>query len=324
MVKDTCKRLIIVAIVCMVGWNNYNKLPSMIFPFVAVEGFHSTCIPQFSVLSPSKSSTYVDRTNKVRQPRDVRTLHIAGLLSLRHSSSDEVVLHNSSNTIPKFDKVSRLITRIWSMYVVILFTTVTMSMATDSIGDISSVFEVPRIEACTTTSSTAGSNTNCVSTASIKQVDMFMLPWTWPESISVNEVLSRFKGIIASDQTLSLIESKTIHDTTKSNNNNNDYYYYRIQAARNVCTDEIELLLNSNEHIITFRSKQISGPDNISDFGSNRRRLEDIRHALKIVTIMGNNNDNNDESNEGISGQLRAFWGFQSGSGYESVLLDED
>jgi uncharacterized protein (DUF1499 family) len=212
--------------------------------------------------------------------------------------------------------------------------------ATSNSGRLEVNSNVPtRIRPCDTS---ANSNTNCVSTASVKQVDKFMLPWTWPESISGTEIISRFKGIIASDQTLSWIQqdqdlvsdptSISTTTTTSTTTGQGAIAFLRFRAARNVCTDEIEILINSNDRIITFRSQQIEGPENISDFGSNRHRLEDIRKKLKVVTILGSNgndsindnNNNNNESSEGLSGQLKAFWGFQSGGGFESILLDED
>jgi hypothetical protein len=148
-----------------------------------------------------------------------------------------------------------------------------------------------------------------------------MLPWTWPESISGDEVVSRLKGVIASDQTLSIRILEKLPNT--------ENVFFRIRAARNVCNDEIEILVNPNDRVITFRSQQVDGPDNVSDFGANRRRLEEIRKRLKVVTILGGGGDNTDyyrngESTEGLTGQLKAFWGFQSGGGFESILLDED
>ena len=156
-----------------------------------------------------------------------------------------------------------------------------------------------------------------------------MLPWSWPESISSDEVISRLKGVVAADQTLSLIDASTTTTTTNNNNNNNNNqnYYVRIRAARNVCTDEIEFLVNPTDRVMTFRSQQVEGPDQVSDFGANRRRLDEIRQRLKVVTVLGssdNDDDHRGESREGLTGQLKAFWGFQSGGGFESILLDED
>ena len=184
------------------------------------------------------------------------------------------------------------------------------------------------IESCRRSTSSSNGNNNCVSTASVKQVDLFMLPWSWPESISSDEVISRLKGVVAADQTLSLIDASTTTTTTNNNNNNNNQnYFVRIRAARNVCTDEIEFLVNPNDRVMTFRSQQVEGPDQVSDFGANRRRLDEIRQRLKVVTVLGssdNDDDHRGESREGLTGQLKAFWGFQSGGGFESILLDED
>ena len=63
----------------------------------------------------------------------------------------------------------------------------------------------------------------------------------------------------------------------------------------------------------------------MSDFGANRKRLEDIRKRAGIFDVMGADFDSADSGpREGTAAQLRAFWGFQSGGGYESILLDED
>jgi uncharacterized protein (DUF1499 family) len=175
----------------------------------------------------------------------------------------------------------------------------------------------PVIVPCEKTSS--GTN-NCVSTASVKQVDVFMLPWTWPSETSVNEIVSRIKGVIAADSTtLSLVDSNADRRAHDANEN----FFFRLRAARNVCTDEIEILVNPVDRVITFRSRQVEGPENISDFGANRQRLNEIRQRLAVVTVLGEDSADNGPREE-LSGQLRAFWGFQSGSGYEAILLEED
>ena len=211
----------------------------------------------------------------------------------------------------------------------------TATMALAAAEDVTVPSQVPAttgsIESCRRSTSSSNGNNNCVSTASVKQVDLFMLPWSWPESISSDEVISRLKGVVAADQTLSLIDASTTTTITNNNNNNNNNnnqnYYVRIRAARNVCTDEIEFLVNPNDRVMTFRSQQVEGPDQVSDFGANRRRLDEIRQRLKVVTVLGssdNDDDHRGESREGLTGQLKAFWGFQSGGGFESILLDED
>ena len=161
----------------------------------------------------------------------------------------------------------------------------------------------------------SGTN-NCVSTASVKQVDLYMLPWTWSDQ-SVDEIASRMKGVIASDPNLSLVDSNL------EKRKETDGYFFRVRAARNLYTDEIEFLINPTDRVVTFRSRQVEGPENVSDFGANRQRLDSIRQRLAVVTVMGEDSADNGPR-EDLSGQLRAFWGFQSGGGYESILLDED
>jgi uncharacterized protein (DUF1499 family) len=164
---------------------------------------------------------------------------------------------------------------------------------------------------------TSTGTNNCVSTASVKQVDLFMLPWTWPSDTSVDEIVSRIKGVIAADSTLSLVDSNADRRDTEES------YLFRVRAARNVCTDEIELLVHPIDRVITYRSRQVEGPENISDFSANRKRMDDIRQRLAVVTVLGEDSADNGPR-EDLSGQLRAFWGFQSGTGYEAILLDED
>lgn len=228
---------------------------------------------------------------------------------------------NYSKVNPKIGSKRRVMSLFGGLLLAVL---ITMNTATAFAGELTTANSgneniekstVPlSIVSC---SPSTGSPSNCVSTASVKQVDMFMLPWTWPESVSGDEVIGRLKGIIASDQTLSVLDSANV----PAGNN----FFFRIRAARNVCNDEIEILVNPDDRVMTFRSQQVDGPDNVSDFGANRRRLEEIRKRLKVVTVLGGGeNAANGESTEGLTGQLKAFWGFQSGGGYESILLDED
>jgi uncharacterized protein (DUF1499 family) len=167
-----------------------------------------------------------------------------------------------------------------------------------------------RISACV--KPPGGGSANCVSTASVKQVDLYMAPWTWPEGISVDEVVGRLKGAIVADATLSLDEQR-------------DNRYFRVRAARNFCTDEIEFVVNPVDRVVTFRSQQIEGPDNVSDFGANRKRLDELRRRTTVLDVMGAEFETADSApREGTVGQLKSFWGLQSGEGYESILLDDD
>lgn len=167
-----------------------------------------------------------------------------------------------------------------------------------------------RIKACVKPAE--GGPSNCVSTASVKQVDLYISPWTWPDGISADEVAGRLKGAIASDSTLTLEEQR-------------ENRYFRTRAVRNFCTDEIEFVINPVDRAVTFRSLQIEGPDNVSDFGANRKRLDEIRRRTAVLEVMGAEFNSADSApREGTVDQLKAFWGLQSGGGYESVLLDND
>lgn len=182
---------------------------------------------------------------------------------------------------------------------------------------------VASISACTRPAAGSGASSNCVSTASVKQVDLFISPWTWRDGISVDEVVGRLKGAIASDATLSLEEQQQSAAAAAPDKSNR--YYLRVRAARNFCMDEIEFVVNPADRVITFRSQQIEGPDNVSDFGANRKRLDELRKRTGVLDVMGAEFDSADSGpREGTVGQLKAFWGLQSGGGYESILLDDD
>jgi uncharacterized protein (DUF1499 family) len=180
-------------------------------------------------------------------------------------------------------------------------------------NDSSSAFaaeEAVKITPCVKSGS--GSPPNCVSTASVKQIYLYMPPWTWNEVTSVDEVAARLKGAIAADPTLTLEEQR-------------EDRYFRVRAVRNFCYDQIEFVLNPVDRVVAFRSQQIEGPDSVSDFGGNRRRLDEIRRRASVLGVMGEEFDSADSSpREGAADQLKAFWGLQSGGGYQSILLDED
>ena len=54
---------------------------------------------------------------------------------------------------------------------------------------------------------TSGTPANCVSTASVKQLDLYAAPWTWPDGLSVDEVAARLKGSIATDSSEEQLEN---------------------------------------------------------------------------------------------------------------------
>lgn len=147
---------------------------------------------------------------------------------------------------------------------------------------------------------------NCVSTASVKNVAMYAPPWTYRG----DQILARLKGSIAEDPTLTLTES-TDHSLL-------------VTATRQFGTDEMEFFINDADRVITFRSRQVEGPD-LSDFGAQRKRLDEIRRRVPGLEEMGAEFASADTApREGAWGQLKAFYGIQRGTGYEDIILEED
>jgi uncharacterized protein (DUF1499 family) len=164
--------------------------------------------------------------------------------------------------------------------------------------------DAPSISPCQS-SNDPSVTTNCVSTASVKQLDLYMPPWTF-NGMTKDEVMARLKGVIAADSSMILLVEKPS--------------YLKAQASRSFYTDELEFAINEADEVVTFRSSQLSGPM-VSDFGANRKRLEEIRVKAKLG-VMGQEYDLADPSSEGALGQLKAFYGFQSGEGFEDINLD--
>jgi uncharacterized protein (DUF1499 family) len=121
-----------------------------------------------------------------------------------------------------------------------------------------------------------------------------------------DEVVARLRGVIKSDASMMLLVDQP--------------NYLKAQASRNFYTDELEFVVNEADEVVTFRSSQVSGPS-VSDFNANRKRLDEIRVKARLG-IMGQEYEVPDPSSEGPLGQLKAFYGLQSGEGFEDVNLD--
>ena len=150
---------------------------------------------------------------------------------------------------------------------------------------------------------------NCVSTRNIKQIDLYMPPWTYPSGMSSQEAMGRLKGALqATDRGITIVEE------TEST------LRVRAPRPRNFATDEILFVFNDTDKVITFRSSQVEGPS-VNDFNGNRNRLQEIRKYSKVFGSMGESFDTADsQPREGPLGQLKAFYGLQSGKGYEDVF----
>ena len=73
------------------------------------------------------------------------------------------------------------------------------------------------------------------------------------------EALARIKGAVGTDPLLSIVEQSD--------------KYLRVRATRNFATDEVVFVVNPDDHVITYSSRQVDGLDYSSDFGAQRKRL---------------------------------------------------
>ena len=155
----------------------------------------------------------------------------------------------------------------------------------------------------------------CVSTANVRNLDLYLPPWTY--TTTSEEAMARLKGAIVSDSSCEIIQQ-------------DGYDRLLVQAKRGGAdvfgtTDKLEFIVNDADKVITFRS---AAPNDSPDFGINKRRLDDIRKRAGIFGIMGesmNSADSftDDQKGYGPLGQLKAFYGYQSGAGYEDVLSEK-
>lgn len=95
-----------------------------------------------------------------------------------------------------------------------LFTAVLPAFASD-------VPPQPSITQCA--KSSTSNSMNCVSTASIKQLDLYMPPWTFPDNMSAAEVMARLKGAATNDIHISIV--------------NEQDNYLKLSAIRKFSTD---------------------------------------------------------------------------------------
>lgn len=167
---------------------------------------------------------------------------------------------------------------------------------------------MPTITACKVVPS--GKPTNCVSTASVRQVDCYAPPWTF--EVSPDEAMARLKGIIASDPSLTLVQEVSP-----------SYLVVSCNRPPLDVKDEIQFFINAQDKVVTFKSYE-TGEPSVSDFGANRKRLETLRKKANVFGVMGEGMtaDSYGDRGTGPLQQLKAFYGLQSGEGYEEVFED--
>lgn len=163
------------------------------------------------------------------------------------------------------------------------------------------------IEKCSTSSKAP-----CVSTANVRNLDLYLPPWTFDRSS--DEVMSRLKGSIVADPSCQIVQQ-------------DGNQYLKVEAKRNdlfSTIDELEFVINDKDQVVFFRSR---ASNENTDFGINKKRLEDIRKRAGIFGVMGEFMNSADSASigqrgNGPLGQLKAFYGLQSGGGFEDVVLE--
>ncbi|CAB9528835.1 expressed unknown protein [Seminavis robusta] len=169
----------------------------------------------------------------------------------------------------------------------------------------------PTIEACRKDPS--GGVTNCVSTKNVKQLDLYAPPWTFESS--AEEAAARLKGVVASDSALDIVKKESEGDGKS--------LYFEIKSTRSaIFNDNLQFIINPQDKVVTFRAEQ-DGEPAVSDFGAIRKELESIRTRCKFGVMGQGVSADSMPSQNGPIGQLKAFYGLQSGKGFEDVFGEE-
>ena len=110
-----------------------------------------------------------------------------------------------------------------------------------------------------------------------------------------------------------------------------DSRYVRAYAKRITSdADEVEFLVKPDDKVVLFRSTARKN-GSVSDFGANRNTIDDIRRRGAVFNLMGDgmtadSYDGGGAASRGNNpwGQLKAFYGLQSGQGFEAIFEDEE
>jgi hypothetical protein len=137
--------------------------------------------------------------------------------------------------------------------------------------------------------------------------------------VSPDEAFARIKGVLKSDNAFVITE---VDDEAR---------YIRAYAKRITAdSDEVEFLVKADDKVVLYRSTARKN-GSVSDFGANRKRIDDLRKRGGVFDLMGggltaDSFDGGDAASRGNGplGQLKAFYGLQSGQGFESLLLEDE
>ncbi len=154
----------------------------------------------------------------------------------------------------------------------------------------------------------------CVSTSNVRQLDLYSAPWTFASS--ADEAMARLKGAVEGEPLNSIVASE---DSTSR--------HLLVDSKRSKLGStayRMEFVINEADGVITYRS---SAPEDITgpDFGLQRKRLSEIRERAATFGVMGESLNSADtkstgEKGYGVLGQLKSFYGLQSGGGFEDIL----
>lgn len=135
-----------------------------------------------------------------------------------------------------------------------------------------------------------------------------------------DEAFARIKGVLKSDDAYVVTE---VDDEAR---------YIRAYAKRiTVDSDEVEFLVKGDDKVVLFRSTARKN-GSVSDFGANRKRIDDIRKKGAVFDLMGGGLTADSYGGGGAAsrgngplGQLKSFYGLQSGAeGFESYYEEDE
>jgi uncharacterized protein (DUF1499 family) len=170
------------------------------------------------------------------------------------------------------------------------------------------------------------SKSPCISTSNVRQLDLYVPPWTFRDNFNTDEVIATLKSAIEADPLSSIVVSSQDDDSNYSNKQLLVDSKRKNDLIGNI-VDRLEFIINESDHVITLKSSApLESPT--TDFGLQRKRLEQIRERCGgIFGVMGDTLNTADtkstgERGNGPLGQLKSFYGLQSGGGFEDVLSE--
>lgn len=170
---------------------------------------------------------------------------------------------------------------------------------------------------------------NCVATSSTTKVAAYSPPWTF--TCEPDQAFQTLLKILKDNEESNLGIRVTLADPQQ--------LVIKATAVRLAFVDEMEFVIRPEDNVVVMRSGERTkgagdGSTNPtkssnSDFGANKARLEKMRKksggVFGVMGDLGGGDSYGGASNgggNGVLGQLKAFYGLQSGEGYQDVFDD--